>query len=139
MEIQYWFSWCEALAGEAVPAYGKIALVSSLFHPSDVAFAARWSERAPGLDGWRVRMEPQAEPQRIHVLPPGAQEPVFLITRPSVRVVLERRVVIDGEESFSTVGDYDNLRLAVQALCPLNEDDLQQINEELEIRFPRGR
>ncbi len=111
-----------------------------MFHPSDVAFALRWSERAPGIDGWRLRLEPEAVPERVLVLPPGSQEPVFLISRPSVRVVLERRVGNgSGEGSYRVVGEYDNLRLAVQALCPLDGSDVQEINEELEIRFPRAR
>ncbi len=110
-----------------------------MFHPSDVAFACRWSERAPGIDGWRVMLEPDAVPERVHVLPPGSPEPVFVISRRSARVVVERRVRAAGEDAFRTVGEYDNLRQAVQALCPLNEDDLQVINEDLEIRFPRSR
>ena len=110
-----------------------------MFHPSDVAFAQRWSERAPGIDGWRVLLEPEAVHDRVHVLPPGAQEPAFLITRPSVRVVLERRVVGGGAESYRIVGEFDNLRQAVLALCPLQGEDLQEINEELEISFPRLR
>lgn len=83
--------------------------------------------------------EPEAVPERVHVIPPGAQEPVFVISRPSVRVVIERRIASHGEVTFRMVGEYDNLRQAVQALCPLTEEDRQMINEEMEVRFPRNR
>lgn len=124
---------------EVVPAYGKIALVTSLFHPSDVAFAYGWSRRAPGIDGWRIVVDRGEATQQVGVLPPGAEEPVFIITRPAVNVLVERRVRDGARETLALVGEYPNLRVAVQALCPLTEDDLQQIHEELEIAFPRNR
>ncbi len=110
-------------------------MVTPLFHPSDVGFALRWSERAPGIDGWRVQPEPQDVPERVLVTPPGSRVPVFVITRPAARVLVERQV---GEGTFDVVGEYDNLRLAVQALCPIPSEELQEINEELELSFPRG-
>lgn len=122
-----------------MPAYGKIALVTTLFHPSDVAFADGWSRRAPGIDGWRILVDRRDATQQVSVLPPGAEEPVFIITRPAVNVVVERRVRDGGDERLEPVGEYPNLRVAVQALCPITDDDLQQIHEELEIAFPRNR
>lgn len=122
-----------------MPAYGKVALVSTQFHPSDVAFARGWSKRAPGIDGWRVVVDQEEGTERVSVIPPGGVEPVFIITRPSVRALIERRVRGPEGERLEPVGDYVNLRIAVQALCPITEDDLQEINEELEIAFPRKR
>ncbi len=122
-----------------MPAYGKIVLVTSLFHPSDVAFAQGWSRRAPGIDGWRLILDRETGTERVGVIPPGAEEAVFIITRPGVRTVMERRSVRDGGETLAPVGEYDNLRRAVLALCPLTDDDLQEIHEELEIAFPRSR
>ena len=122
-----------------MPAYGKIALVTTLFHPSDVAFADGWSRRAPGIDGWRILVDRREATQQVSVLPPGAEEPVFIITRPAVNVVVERRVRDGGDERLEPVGEYPNLRAAVQALCPITDDDLQEIHEELEIAFPRNR
>ena len=122
-----------------MPAYGKISLVTSLFHPSDVAFARGWSRRAPGIDGWRIVLDREEAAQQVNVLPPGAEDPVFVITRPTVHVQVERRVRDGGEERLELVGEYPNLRAAVQALCPISEDDLQEIHEELERSFPRTR
>jgi hypothetical protein len=122
-----------------VPAYRKIALVTSVFHPSDVAFAQGWSRRAPGFGGWRLLLDRESGTKRVSVIPPGSDEPVFFITRDGVRTILSRLVRQEDEATLSVVGDYDNLRCAVQALCPLTEDDLQEIHEELEIAFPRNR
>lgn len=122
-----------------MPAYGKLVLVTSVFHPSDVAFARGWSRRAPGIDGWRVLLDREVGTERVSIIPPGADEPVFIVTRPGVRTVLERRVGGPGEDRMVLIGEFDNLRQAVQALCPLHDDHLQEIHEELEIAFPRAR
>jgi hypothetical protein len=118
-----------------MPAYGKIALVSTRFHPSDVAFAIGWSRRAPGIDGWRVLLDREEETEQVSVIPPGSKEVVFVITRDGTKAVIER---LNGQ-SRQLVGEFTNLRLAVQALCPLQEEHLQEINEELELAFPRPR
>lgn len=122
-----------------MPAYAKVSLVTSLFHPSDVAFVHGWSRRAPGIDGWRIAVDRADATEQVCVLPPGADEPVFIITRPAVSVLVERRTRRDGQEAVEQVGEFPNLRAAVQALCPLTDDDLQEIHEELEIAFPRSR
>lgn len=126
-------------AGDVVPAYGKIALVTSVFHPSDVAFARGWSRLAPGIDGWRLELDRENGTEQVGVLPPGAEQAVFIIRRDGVRTVMERRFIRAGEECFVLIGEYDNLRRAVQALCPLPDEALQEIHEELEIAFPRNR
>ena len=122
-----------------MPAYGKIALVTPCFHPSDVAFAQGWSKRAPGIDGWRIVLDRQGMTELVSVIPPGSDEPMFFISRPGVRVLVERRARGQGEDTLMPVGEYDNLRQAVQALCPLSDDDMQEIHEELEVAFPRRR
>ena len=122
-----------------MPAYGKIVLVTTQFHPSDVAFARGWSRCAPGIDGWRIQVDREDGTECVSILPPGAEEAVFIITRPAVHVVVHRRLRGGGEERMVRVGEYANLRLAVQALCPISEDDLQELNEELEVAFPRRR
>lgn len=129
----------EIASGVVVPAYGKITLVTPLFHPSDAGFAQEWSRRAPGIDGWRLLLDRTPGAERVSVTPPGAEEPVFFISRPGVRTVLERRRRGPDGDTLSLVGEYDNLRLAVLALCPLHEDQLQEIHEMMELAFPRDR
>lgn len=118
-----------------MPAYGKVALVSAQFHPSDVAFAVAWSKRAPGIDGWRVLLDREEGTGRVSVIPPGAEKPVFVVTRDGTKAVMERV----GGRAARPAGEFDNLRQAVLTLCPLHEEVMQEINEELEAAFPRAR
>jgi hypothetical protein len=119
-----------------MPAYAKLSLVSSIFHPSDIAFARCWSEAAPGYDGWRLAFDREEAPERVSVLPPGAEEPVFVVTRDARDVILfRRRPAPPGE--LAELGRFDGLREAVLALCPINDEALEEIHERLEIDFPR--
>ncbi len=122
-----------------MPAYAKIALVTSVFHASDIAFVRGWSARAPGIDGWRVTYDKPDAPECVMIAPPGADGPVFFLSRRAAKTVLERRPPGRPDEELTEIGSYDTLRLAVQALCKLDGDALQEIHEQLERDFPRGR
>jgi hypothetical protein len=104
-----------------------------VFHPSDIAFVEGWSARAPGIDGWRIALDPPHLVERVAVLPPGSVAPVFYITRRAARTVIERQT----RDGLEEVGEYANLREAVQALCPISEEALVEIHEQLERDFPR--
>jgi len=117
-----------------MPAYAKISLVTSVFHPSDIAFVRGWSAAAPGLGGWQVLLDRDDAPEMVSVLPPGAEAPVFVLTRGSRDVVLQRRRANGAVEE---IGSFDGLREAVLALCPLGDEALEAINEGLEENFPR--
>ena len=119
-----------------MPAYTKVSLVTPVFHPSDIAFVQRWSAKAPGIGGWRVSFDREDAPEQVAVAPPGAEEPLYFITRaPREVVVHHRRPGQDGEmQEFQR---FEGLRIAVLALCPLHEDALEEINTGLERDFPR--
>jgi hypothetical protein len=120
-----------------VPAYAKITLVTAAFHPSDVAFVEGWSARAPGIDGWRVAFDGPGGVERVSITPPGATSPVFFITRYAGRALIQRLAPPGSDEALEEVGEFPNLRKAVLALCPLTDEDLQEIHEQLERDFPR--
>ena len=117
-----------------MPAYAKLKLITSVFHPSDVAFLRGWSAAAPGIDGWRLRLDQEAAPEEVLVLPPGADEPVFRITRPGRDVVLHK---LRREAAPEEIGTFDTPREAVLALCRITAEALEAIHERLEIEFPR--
>jgi hypothetical protein len=87
----------------------------------------------PGIDGWRIELEPPHLVERVAVLPPGSVTPVFYLARRAARTVIQRQTRNGLEE----VGEYANLCAAVQALCPISEDALCEIHEQLEHDFPR--
>ena len=118
-----------------MPAFGKMSLVTPRFHPSDIAFVRAWSAAAPGFGGWHVSFDREEAPEQVAVAPPGAQEPVFVITRGPRDVVLHRRQ--DG--ALAELQRFDGLREAALALCPLADDALEAIQIGLERDFPRHR
>lgn len=118
-----------------MPAFAKISLVSSVFHPADVAFVLAWSNAAVGLDGWRVELDQPGAPEEIRVIPPGADVPVFFLSRMVGEILLERRSA-SGERREVT--HFANAREAVLALCPLDDAAVEQIHIDLEHLFPRG-
>ena len=119
-----------------MPAYAKLSLVTPVFHPSDVAFVRSWSAAAPGLGGWRVAFDRDDAPEQVLVLPPGADEPVFVLVRDTRDVVLLRRRP-GAPNALSEVHRFDNLRNAVLTLCRISDDALEEIHERLELEFPR--
>lgn len=118
-----------------MPAFAKISLVSSVFHPSDVAFVMAWSRAAVGYDGWRVELDRPGGVEEIRVTPPGAEVPVFFLSRLVGEVLLERQPI--GGRRVEAAR-FANVREAVQALCPLDDDAVEQVHIELERQFPRG-
>ena len=117
-----------------MPAHAKIRLVSSVFHPSDIAFARGWSAAAPGFGGWNVLLDRENAPELISVVPPGADEPAFVLTRGPRDVRLQR---LRPDEEPEEIASLPGLREALLKLCPLTEDALVDIHERLEASFPR--
>lgn len=119
-----------------MPAYAKVSLVTPMFHPSDVAFVEGWCGAAPGYGGWQVRLDREEAPEQVSVLPPGAEEPLFVITKGPRDVTLHRRrPAQDGE--LVELERFDGLREAVLALCPISDEALEEIHIALERNFPR--
>ena len=75
-------------------------------------------------------------PEAVAVAPPGLDEPVFFLYRAASEVVVEREP--PGQER-SEVGRFPNLRNALQALCPLDDETLEEIHLGLERTYPRAR
>lgn len=119
-----------------MPAYAKVALVTSVFHPSDIAFVNAWSGAAPGFGGWHVQLDRAEAPEQVSVIPPGAEEPLFVITKGPRDVTLHRRRPAHGGELVE-LQRYEGLREAVLALCPIDEDALEEIHLALERDYPR--
>ena len=120
-----------------MPAYAKLSLVTPIFHSSDIAFVQGWTRMAPGIGGWTVLFDNDRAATQISVIPPGAEQPVFFITRQGRDVKLERRRAMGDDDEVVEVGRFDGLREAVLALCPISDDALEEIQMGLEKRFPR--
>jgi hypothetical protein len=118
-----------------VSAPPKLSLVTSAFHESDLAFIKGWSERVPGIDGWRLVFDQEPHAEYVAVIPPGATAPVFALMRDGAMTVLSR--LIAGEEI--EMGRFNSPRAAILTLCALHPDELESLNEALEHRFPRRR
>ncbi len=118
-----------------MPAFAKLSLVTSVFYPADIAFVNGWSQRAPGIGGWRVQFDKNVGTEQILVTPPASDVPVFAISRNGVKAVVER-LLPDGSAG-DEIGIFESVRAAVLALCPLHADDLEAIHEALERDFPR--
>jgi len=119
-----------------MPAYAKITLVTSVFHRSDIAFVRGWSAAAPGWGGWRVSLDREEAPEQVSVTPPGAEEPLFVVTKGARDVMLFRRRPSRGG-ALEEVERFDGLRDAVLKLCPISEDALEEIHTLLEREYPR--
>ena len=121
-----------------MPAYAKVRLVTPVFHPSDIAFLHGWSRAAPGHGGWRIEVDDERSPERVGVMPPGAEEALFVIRREAHETVLfRRRPARNGE--LEEIARFDGLRDALLALCPLPDEALEDIHLDLERSFPRRR
>jgi hypothetical protein len=72
------------------------------------------------------------------VVPPGAEQPAFFITRDGAEVTIMwlRHKVANG--ALVEVGRYSSLREAVLTLCPLCDDLREMVNEAMEVLYPRS-
>lgn len=111
---------------------------TTLFHQADVLFVLEWAAVAPGLGGWNVVLDDDYATRLVSVIPPGAENPVFFITRDGGEVTITwlRQKSVDG--ALVEVGRYGNLREAVMTLCPLSDDQKELVNEAMEILYPRS-
>ena len=107
------------------------------FHRGDVLFALEWSAVAPGMGGWDVLIDDERATRLVSVVPPGADTPAFFIYLKQ-RDVVVRWLAPSGKGEPLEVGRFTSLRAALRALCPLNEDQLQAVNEAMEILYPRS-
>ncbi len=101
-------------------------------------YALEWATLAPGFGGWRVVVSDELRTELVSVVPPGAEFPIFFITPDGEEAVVERqrpRVLGGGHE---LVGRFDNLRDAVLALCPLDDDRREELNTRMEAIYPRS-
>jgi hypothetical protein len=110
----------------------------SVFHQADVLYALEWAAVAPGLGGWNVVLDDDRATRLISVIPPGAENPAFFITRDGIEVTINwlRQKTIDGV--LVEVGRFASLREAALALCPLSDDQKELVNESMEILYPRS-
>jgi hypothetical protein len=107
------------------------------FHRGDVLFALEWSAVAPGMGGWDVLIDDELRTRLVCVVPPGSDAPAFFIFLKGRDVVM-RWLSANGIGEAIEVGRFTNLRAALLALCPLNEDQTEWVNESMEILAPRS-
>ena len=114
------------------------AETAAVFHHADVLFALEWAAVAPGLGGWNVVLDDERRTRLISVVPPGAEQPAFFVTRDGTEVAVTwlRQKVVDG--SLVEVGRFCSLREAVLTLCPLSDDMKELVNESMEVLYPRS-
>ncbi len=111
---------------------------SAAFQAADVLYALEWATLAPGFGGWRVIVSDGPRTELVSVIPPGAEFPIFFITPDGEEAVIERqrpRVVGGG---YETIGRFAGLRDAVLALCPLGDDEREELNIRMEAIYPRS-
>jgi hypothetical protein len=111
---------------------------TSVFHQADVLYALEWAAVAPGLGGWNLVLDDEKRTRLVSVIPPGAENPAFFITRQGGEVTITwlRQKVMDG--SLVEVGRFGSLREAVLTLCPLCDDLKEVVNEAMEALYPRS-
>jgi hypothetical protein len=111
---------------------------TSVFHQADVLYALEWAAVAPGLGGWNLVLDDDRRTRLVSVIPPGAENPTFFITRDGAEVTINwlRQKTIDGV--LVEVGRFANLREALLTLCPLSDDNKELVNEAMEILYPRS-
>lgn len=107
------------------------------FHRSDVLFALEWSAVAPGMGGWDVLVDDEARTRLVSIVPPGADVPAFFAYWKGREVVLTW-LAPSGQSHMMEVGRFTSLRMAVLALCPLSDEQMNIVNESMEILYPRA-
>ena len=111
--------------------------VCSSFARADILFALEWSATAPGIGGWDVLIDDELNTRLLSVVPPGSTVPSFFIFRDGGDVVVTWRAA-DASGVATEVGRWTNLRTAVLALCPLNDDLTEAVNNSMELLYPRS-
>jgi hypothetical protein len=111
---------------------------TSVFHKAEVLFALEWAAVAPGLGGWNVVLDDDRTTRMISVVPPGAENPAFFITRDREEVTITwlRQKAIDG--ALVEIGRFKTLRDSVLTLCPLCDDLKELVHEAMEALYPRA-
>jgi len=107
------------------------------FHRADVLYALEWSAVAPGMGGWDVLLDDEERTRLVSVVPPGSDTPTFFIYNKGREVVLTWQAP-SGKSDVMEIGRFASLRTALLALCPLNEEQTQAVNESMEFLYPRA-
>jgi hypothetical protein len=110
---------------------------ASVFHQAEILFALEWASVAPGLGGWNLLLDDERATRLISVVPPGAEQPAFFLTRDGRDVRLAWRRGQGGGGAAVEVGSFKSLRDAVLALCPLGEDVRRSVNQSMQVLYPR--
>ncbi|KAA5612041.1 hypothetical protein [Rhodovastum atsumiense] len=105
-----------------------------IFHRADILYALEWAAAAPGLGRWTVLLDDTEQTRLVSVVPPGTERPAFLITRSQEGVFVMPQA--PGEEGLQ-IRRFGNLREAVLAICPLDDERAVAVNEAMEILYPR--
>ena len=110
----------------------------SVFHQADILYALEWAAVAPGLGGWNVVLDDDRQTRLVSVVPPGAEQPAFFVSRDGSQVTITwlRQKITDS--ALVEVGRYRSLREAVLTLCPLCDDLKELVNEAMELLYPRS-
>lgn len=110
----------------------------SVFHQADILYALEWAAVAPGLGGWNVVLDDDRQTRLVSVVPPGAEQPAFFVSRDGSQVTITwlRQKITDS--ALVEVGRYRSLREAVLTLCPLSDDQRELVNESMEVLYPRS-
>jgi hypothetical protein len=111
---------------------------ATTFHSADVLYALAWASLAPGIDGWRISLPDAAHTSVVFVIPPGSDEPVFFIRRKGGETVVQRQAKPGTDWMRTEVGRFDGLRTAIRALCPLDDEKLEELNTRMEVIYPRS-
>ncbi len=110
----------------------------TVFHPADVLYALEWAAVAPGLGGWNLILDNDLTTRLVSVVPPGAENPTFFITRDGEQVTITWLRQQEVGARPVDVGHFKSLREAVRSLCALSDDQLEIVNESMEVLYPRA-
>jgi hypothetical protein len=108
------------------------------FHVADVLYALEWAALAPGIGGWGVALDDERATRLVSVTPPGAEQPVFFVSRAGSETVLTWLRPRAAHGVLAEIGRFASLRAAMLALCPLPEEQNEAMNEAMELLYPRS-
>jgi hypothetical protein len=108
-----------------------------VFHRADVLYALEWAAAAPGIGGWNVLLDNEQSTRKVSVIPPGAEQPAFFITRVGAETSLAWLRGSGDRATQVEVARFASLREAVRSLCALSDEQIESVNEAMEALYPR--